>query len=131
MNVNPKKAVYLRAQAAILRSSGVSVRETAKILQKSKSWVAKWSSLQEFYDKPRSGRPSVLDRTAKKVIEKAKYKRGNSSRKISKQLKNKGLPGSAPTVWRYMSKKRMETFETKKASTSQQQPEESSLSIRS
>ena len=32
--MNPKKAVYLRAQAAILRSSGVSVRETAKILQK-------------------------------------------------------------------------------------------------
>ena len=96
--MNPKKAVYLRAQAAILRSSRVSVRETAKILQKSKSWVAKWSSSQEFYDKPRSGRPSVLDRTAKKVIEKAKYKRGNSTRKISKQLKNKGLPGSAPTV---------------------------------
>jgi len=77
--MNPKKAVYLRAQAAILRSSGVPVREKAKILQKSKSWVAKWSSSQEFYDKPRSGRPSVLDRTANKVIEKAKYKRGNST----------------------------------------------------
>ena len=72
--MNPKKTVYLRAQAAILGSSGVPVRETAKILQKSKSWVAKWSSSQEFYDKPRSGRPSVLDRTAEKVIEKAKYK---------------------------------------------------------
>ena len=79
--MSPKKAVYLRAQAAILRSSGVSVRETARILQKSKSWEAMWSSSQEFYDKPRSGRPSVLDRTAKKVIEKAKYKRGNSTRK--------------------------------------------------
>ena len=32
--MNPKNAVYLRAQAAILGSSGVSVRETAKILQK-------------------------------------------------------------------------------------------------
>jgi len=32
--MNPKTAVYLKAQAAILRSSGVSVRETAKILQK-------------------------------------------------------------------------------------------------
>ena len=98
--MNPKKAVYLRAQAAILRSSGVSVRETAKILQKSKGWVAKWSSSQEFYDKPRSGRSTVLDRAAKKVIEQAMYKRGNSTRKISKQLNTKGLPVSATTVWR-------------------------------
>ena len=114
--MNPKKAVYLRAQAAILRSSGVYVQETAKILQKSKSWVAKWSSSQEFYDKPRSGQPSFLDSTAKKVIEKAKYKRGNSTctRKISKQLKNKGLPGSAATVWRYMSRKGWKPLRRKK-----------------
>ena len=80
------------------------MRGTAEILQKSKSWVAKWPSLQEFYDKPKSGRTIVLDRTAKKVIEKAKCKRGNSTRKISK-LKNKGLPGFAATVWRYTSRK--------------------------
>ena len=90
------------------------MRETAKILQKSKRWVAKWSSSREFCDKPRSGRPTVLDRTAKKVIEKAKYKRGNSTRKISKQLKNKGLPGSAATVWRYMSRKGWKPFRRKK-----------------
>ena len=112
--MNPKKEIYLRAQAAILRSSGVSARETAKILQKSKSWVAKWSSSQEFYDKPTSGRPSVLDRTAKKVMEKAKYKARNSTRKISKRLKNKGLPGSAPTVWRYMSRKGWKPLRRKK-----------------
>ena len=35
--MNSKKAVYLRAQAAILRSSGVSVRETAKIVQKARA----------------------------------------------------------------------------------------------
>ena len=66
--------------------------ETAKILQKkNKSWEAKWSSSQEVY-KPRSGRPTGLDRTAEKVTEKAKYKKGNFTRKISKQLKNKSLP---------------------------------------
>ena len=90
------------------------MRETAKILQKSKSWVTKWSSSQEFYDKPRSGRPTVLHRTAKKVLEKAKYKRGNSTRKISKQLKNKGLPGSTATVWRYMSRKGWKPLRRKK-----------------
>ena len=90
------------------------MRETAKILQKSKSWEAKWSSLQEFYHKPRSGRPTVLDRTAKKVIEKAKYNRGNSTRKISKQLKNNGLPGSVAAVWRYMSRKGWKPFRRRK-----------------
>jgi len=36
--MNPKKAFYLRAQkAAILRSPGVSVQETAKILQKARA----------------------------------------------------------------------------------------------
>lgn len=89
--MHPKNAVYLRAQAAILRSSEVSVQEMAKILRKSKSWVAEWMSSQEFYDMLRSGQPTVLDRTAKKIIEKAKYKRGNSTRKICKQPKKKDL----------------------------------------
>ena len=90
------------------------MRETAKILQKSKNWVAKWSSCQDFSDKPRSGRPTVLDRTAKKIIEKAKYKRGSSTRKISKQVKKKDLPGSAATVWRYMSSKGWKPLRRKK-----------------
>lgn len=89
--MHPKNAIYLRAQAAILQSSEVSVQEMAKILQKSKSWEAKWMSSQEFYDMLRSGQPTVLDRTAKKVIEKAKYKRGNSTRTICKQPKKKDL----------------------------------------
>ena len=109
-----QKEVYLRAQAAILRLWGASVRETAIILQKSKSWVAKWSSSQNFSDKPRSGRPNVLDRTAKKIIEKAKYKTGSSTRKISKQLKNKDLPESTGTVWRYMSSKGWKPLRRKK-----------------
>ena len=106
------------------------MRETAKILQKSKSWVAKWSSSQDFSDRPKGGRPTVLDRTAKKIIEKAKDKRGSSTRKISKQLKNKDLPGSAATVWRLCPAKD-ETFETKKATTFKQQTAEGSLGIRS
>ena len=129
--MNPKKAVYLRAQAAILRSSGVSVQEKTKILQKSKSWVAKWSSSQEFYDKPRGGRLSVLDRTAKKVIEKAKYKRGNSTRKNQQTTEEQRSAWICTNSVEVCVKKRRENFETKKASTSVQQPEESSLSIRS
>ena len=84
--MNPKKAVYLRAQVAILRSSGVSVRETGKIFQKSKSWVV--VKFTRVLRQPRSGRPSVLDSTAEKVIEKAKNKRGNSTRQTTEEQRS-------------------------------------------
>ena len=66
--------VYTRAQAAILRSSGHSVKEIAKYFNKTVCWVNKWSKRECFKDKPRSGRPSVLTNCARKSIEKAKYK---------------------------------------------------------
>ena len=93
------------------------MRETAKILQKSKRWVAKWSSSQEFYDKPRSGRPTVLDRTAKKVLEKAKYKDEILPEKSAntKEQRSNWICNNSMEIY---VKKRMETFETKKARTS-------------
>lgn len=84
----------------IIIIGGICARKKPKYW---KSWAAKWSSSQEFYDKPRSGQPTALDRTVKKVIEKAKCKRGNSTRKFRKQLKNKGLPWSTAQMWRYTS----------------------------
>ena len=51
--------VYARAQAAILRSSGHSVKEIAKSFNKTERWVNKWSKRECFEDKPRRGRPSV------------------------------------------------------------------------
>ena len=60
------------------------MREKAKILEKRKRWVPKWSNSQ-------------VDQQSLTVVEKEKNKRGNSARKISKQLRNKGLPGSAAT----------------------------------
>jgi len=65
--------------------------------------VKKWSRREDFEDKPRTGRPAVLRRTAKTLNEKVKYKRGNSTRKIAKQLSSKGLAGSIATMRRYMS----------------------------
>ena len=52
--------VYARAQAAILRSSGHSVKEIAKFFNETERWVNKWSKRECFEDKPRSRRPSVL-----------------------------------------------------------------------
>jgi len=76
----------LRAQAFILRSTGLSVKEIAKKLEKSERWVVKWSSRNEgFEDKKRTGRPKVLNEAAKKILKKAKYKRENSTRQLSQQ----------------------------------------------
>ena len=66
---------YARAQAAILRSSGHSVKAIANFFNKTGRWVNKWSKRECFEDKPKSGRPSVLTNCARKSIEKAKYKR--------------------------------------------------------
>jgi len=56
--------------------------------------VIKWSWGNEgFEDKKRMGRPKVLNEAAEKVLKKAKYKRGNSTRQLSQQLASKGLVG--------------------------------------
>ena len=89
--VNAKKLSYLRAQASILRSTGLSVKEISKKLKKSEHWVVKWSSRNDgFEDEKRTGRPKILNEAAKRILNKAKYKRGNSTRQLSQQLASKG-----------------------------------------
>jgi len=100
--LNAKKLSYLGVEAFILRSTGLSVKEIAKKLEKSERWAVKWSSRNEgFEDKKQTVRPKVLNEAAKKVPKKAKYKRGNSTRQLSQQLASKGLV-QKNTVWRFM-----------------------------
>ena len=75
-----------RAQAAILRSSGHSVKEIAKLYKKTERWVYKWSKRKSFEDKPRIGWVSVLTNYTRNVIKKVKYKSNNSTRKIDKNF---------------------------------------------
>lgn len=118
--------VFSRAQAAILRSSGHSVKEIAKFFNKTECWVSKWLKRECFEDKPRSGRPSVWTNCARKSIEKAKYKRNNSTRKIAKSLQQKNI-----TVWRYMTRKGWKAFKRKKIPLlSEKQRPESPFEIR-
>ena len=100
--------VYARAQAAILRSSGHSVKDIAK------RWVNKWWKRKSFEDKPRSGRPSVLTNRATNVSEKAKYKRNNSTRKTAKNLQLHHINVSNTTVGRYITSKGWKAFKRKK-----------------
>ena len=91
--------VYARAQAAILLSSGHSVKDTAKSLKNTGRWVNKWSKRAPFEDQPRSGQPSVLTNHARTVIEKAKYKRNYLTRKIAKNLQRHNINVSNTTFF--------------------------------
>ena len=69
-----KSSATLRAQASILRSTGLSVKEMSKKLKKSEHWVVKWSSKNDrFEDKKRTGRTKTLNEAAKRILNKAKY----------------------------------------------------------
>ena len=48
--VNGNKLSYLKAQASILRSTGLSVEEVSKNLKKSERWVVKWSSRNDGFE---------------------------------------------------------------------------------
>jgi len=81
--LSTQKISYLRAKTFILRSTGLSVKEIAKKLEKSERWVVKWSSRNEvFEDKKRTGRPKVLNKAAKKfrrkLSTKEEIRRGSS-----------------------------------------------------
>ena len=62
----------------------MSVVETAKKRGKSECWVVKrpWRN-EGFKSKKRRGRPEVLNKAAKIVLKKARYKIGDSKRKLS------------------------------------------------
>ena len=109
-----EETVCARAQASILRSSGHSVKEIAKLLKKTERWVNKWSKRKSFKDKPRSERPSVLTNCARNLIEKAKYKRNNLTKKIAKNLQHHNIKVSSTTVWRHMTNKEWKAFKRKK-----------------
>ena len=78
-------------------------------LYTSERWVKKVKILKASLERE--------DQLSKTLIAKAKYKRGNSARKIAKQLFNKSLSGSAVTVSRCMSEKRWKPFRRKKKNT--------------
>ena len=68
-------------QKHVFLSTGFSVKEIPKTMEKSECWVVIWSKRNEgFTDRKRGGRPKVLNKTAKIVLKKAMYKTGNPTR---------------------------------------------------
>jgi len=100
------KIIQLRAQAVVLAKEGYSHKCIAQKLNRSKCWVTKWVGRSKFDEKlvdmKRSGRPKILSNTAKRLIQSAKYRRGQSLRRISNQLKLRNERASKDTIRRYM-----------------------------
>ena len=67
-------------------------------------------------DDERTGKPKILNEAAKRILNKAKYKRGNSSRQISQQLASKGHVGGKKHHLEVYGKQRLETTEKVKKS---------------
>ena len=97
-----------RAQALALLDAGCDTKYVAKYLSKSERWVRKWRQRRDvsqgLADKPRTGRPTKVGGGVKKTIGSVKYKRGCSTRKLSKHLKSSGHNISHVTVYNYMKK---------------------------
>lgn len=97
-----------RGQAVGMVMAGSTTREAAEALGVSQSAVAKWVKKsqqgQSLSDKPRSGRPKVLDRVSKIVIAKSLTKKRQSTRKLATRLTAAGHPVSKNTVHRYLVK---------------------------
>ena len=129
--VNAEKLSYLRAQASILRSTGLSVKEISKKLKKSERWVVKWLSRNDrVEDKKRTGRPKILNETAKWILNKVKYKRENSTRQLSLHWISKQRPfwGKKHYLEVY-EKRRLETAEKAKETSAHSQAACSSTEI--
>ena len=95
-----------RAQALALLDAGCHTKYVAMYLNKSERLVCKRRQRRDvrqgLADKPRTGRPSKVGGGVKKTIGSIKYKRGCSTRKLSKHLKSSGHNISNVIVYNYM-----------------------------
>ena len=106
--INRYQTLETRGHAVGMVLAGSTTREAAKALGVSQSAVAKWMKKhqqgQSLSDKPRSGRPKVLDRVSKIVIAKSLTKKQQSTRKLATRLTAAGHQVSRNTVHRYFMK---------------------------
>ena len=107
MDSNKVEAVSKRSQAYILIKQGYSVRDTAQLFGKSSIFVQKWSKRCEngtFQRKKGSGRPSKILSKILTTLEKSKYTRHQSTRKLSRKLKHSGLTVCKSSVHNHLKK---------------------------
>lgn len=109
-----------RAQMLVYKEMGFTNKEIANKMGKSQRWVTKWKARWDNFgnlcDLERSGRPTKIRGTVQKTIDKIKYKRGNSTRKLAKKLKQCGESVGHSTIHRYLRKsKKWKPFKRQKS----------------
>ena len=106
--INRNQTLETRGLAVGMVLAGSTTREAAKAFGVSQSAVSKWMKKhqqgQSLSDKPRSGRPKVLDRVSKIVLAKSLTKKRQSTRKLATRLTAAGHQVSRNTVHRYLVK---------------------------
>ena len=86
-----------RKKAKELRKSGISVKEAAKTLKKSPTFIKKWSKMDAIPKK--LGRPSIITPAIGKKIKNYIYEKENMSpRRVSERLGSKGVNVSRRTI---------------------------------
>ena len=104
----------LRLKAITLFEAGYFEREIAETLGKSRSWVAKWKARwrkeKNVHDKNRNGRHKKLSTRGKAMVDRIKYKRGKSTRKVSKELTGIGKSVSHVTLEISKEREKMDIF---------------------
>ena len=106
--ITRNQSLAIRGQAVGVVLAGLTTREAAEALGVSLSVVAKWMNKsqqgQSLSNKPRSGRPKVLDRISRIGIAKSLTKKRQSTRKLATRLTAAGHPVSKNSVHRYLVK---------------------------
>ena len=94
----------LRARAMDMLEVGKSMEEVARTLGKTtrtiNNWWKRYKLNVSLQDKPRSGRPSSIERVAKIVISKSLRKMRHSTRSIAKRLTAQGHQTSKTAIHR-------------------------------
>ena len=94
----------IRAQAILLLQEKYSYSLIAKRIGRSKAWVVKWANRYKqntddtLQNRRQLKRRSVLTVAAQKIINKCKYRRGQSVRKLEHNLKAKKLAGCREAI---------------------------------
>ena len=105
MDSNKVEAVSKRSQAYILIKHGYSVRDTAQLIGKSSFLSRSGQNVVRYLRGMKgSGRPSKISSKILTTLEKSKYKRHQSTRKLSRKLKHSGLIVCKSSVHNYLKK---------------------------
>ena len=92
MRIDPSSRIRMRAHSILLSNRGYSIDETAKIYEIDRDtvsiWITSWeeSKFDGLGDKPKSGRPPILDENEKELVEKLAVENPRSVKRVAEEV---------------------------------------------